>query len=307
MSGEPVGLTGEQVGFLLQPLHPSRVQSANGQSHLAAWDVRRHLLRVFGWGGWSFEVLSCDVVSERTVCQNPDAAPTAQRFRSWVVYRVLGRLTIRDADGVELARFEDGATGDAANQPSLGDAHDMALKTAMSQALKRCAVNLGDAFGLSLYNGGSPAAVVHRSLAHPAPVEKASEALPTEQVQAGDDDPHAARYNGPVVDQPVDDVPLDVPPGVDPATGEVTEPSTEAAAPTDPKVQRAADLAAKAWRVRKVESLKSEVYDVAAVEGLLRIEAPHPREDRRLPLAALITVRKAELLGAANTREDVPA
>jgi len=41
------------------------------------------------------------------------------------------------------------------------------MKTALSQAMKRCAVNLGDGFGLSLYNDGSRDAVVCWSAAHP--------------------------------------------------------------------------------------------------------------------------------------------
>ena len=44
----------------------------------------------------------------------------------------------------------------------IGDAHDMALKTAESGALKRAATNLGDQFGLSLYNDGSMLPLVKR-------------------------------------------------------------------------------------------------------------------------------------------------
>jgi hypothetical protein len=44
----------------------------------------------------------------------------------------------------------------------------MQLKSAISGALKRCAVNLGDQFGLSLYRDGSVAPVVQRSLVAPS-------------------------------------------------------------------------------------------------------------------------------------------
>lgn len=40
----------------------------------------------------------------------------------------------------------------------------MAVKTAESDALKRAAINLGTQFGLSLYNDGSLADVVHTTL-----------------------------------------------------------------------------------------------------------------------------------------------
>jgi hypothetical protein len=38
----------------------------------------------------------------------------------------------------------------------------MAIKTAETQALKRCAINLGDQFGLSLYRNGSTAPLVRK-------------------------------------------------------------------------------------------------------------------------------------------------
>lgn len=52
-----------------------------------------------------------------------------------------------------------------ANLPDPGEAHDMAVKTAESDAFKRAAINLGDNFGLSLYNNGSVAPVVRATIA----------------------------------------------------------------------------------------------------------------------------------------------
>jgi hypothetical protein len=158
-----VTLNNAQLELLFAPLSPGRVRSLSGNSHLEAWDVRRWLLRIFGYGGFDIETLECAVVSERSVWneQNP------LNGRHTVVYRVQVRLTVRDPDGHVLAFFDDGATGDGINQPSLQKAHDFALKTAMSQALKRAAVNLGDQFGLSLYDKGrSGETTVGRSVAH---------------------------------------------------------------------------------------------------------------------------------------------
>lgn len=152
-------LTHTQTDFLLRPINTGRVQHLRGMSHLEAWDVRRHLIRVFGIEGFTIETIALDLVSERESRQG-------QRSRWTVVYRAQVRLTVRTPSGAVASSWEDAAAGDSVNQPSLGDAHDMAMKTALSQALKRCAVNLGDQFGLSLYNAGSPAAVVIRSLAY---------------------------------------------------------------------------------------------------------------------------------------------
>lgn len=156
-----MAITSQQYAFLVRPMDPDRVQKVNNQAHLEQWDVRRHLIRVFGFGGWDFTVLSCEMISHVAAEKNGRTGHT-------VVYRVLGRLTIKNTDGSALAFYEDGATGDSINQPSLGNAHDLAMKTAISQALKRCAINLGDAFGLGLYNGGRTDAVVVRSLVAPA-------------------------------------------------------------------------------------------------------------------------------------------
>ncbi|MEV0657011.1 Rad52/Rad22 family DNA repair protein [Streptomyces sp. NPDC050395] len=159
----PADLTVEQVKTLLAPINPSRVQTLNRQSHLEAWDVRRWLNRVFGFGGWSDETLELVCVAEREI--NPG--------RWTVIYRAQVRLTVKTTDGRTLTAYDDAAMGDSRNQPSLGDAHDMAMKTALSQALKRCAHNLGDAFGLSLYNDGSRQAVGIWSAAHPMPADDA--------------------------------------------------------------------------------------------------------------------------------------
>lgn len=136
-------LTQEQYNFLLKPIHPSRVgKDGKGFAHLEAWDVRRVLIGVFGFTGWSADTLTMELIFE----QETEAGG---RARWTVAYRACCRLTIGDATYTEWA------VGDAPNSPSRADAHDMAIKTAESQAIKRCAVNLGDAFGLSLYDGGS--------------------------------------------------------------------------------------------------------------------------------------------------------
>lgn len=172
-------ITKSQYDFLTQALNPNRVSQRQGQSHLEAWDVRRHLIRVFGFCGFDIERRDLALVKE---IETPPSSPNG-KTRWTVVYRVELRLIIKAPDGAVLAFYDDGATGDAINQPSIGDAHDFALKTAYSQALKRCAVNLGDQYGLSLYNGGNPAPVVHRSLVVPEGVEVTAPPVDTTPVQ----------------------------------------------------------------------------------------------------------------------------
>jgi len=177
-------LTEQQIGFLLQPINNNRVQNLRGMSHLEAWDVRRQLIRIFGFDGFTVETVALDLVHERSEVRrkkNKQGQEYGDPYTAWtIVYRAQVRLTVKTASGEAIATFEDAAAGDAVNQPSVGDAHDLAMKTALSQALKRCAVNLGDQFGLSLYNDGSRNAVVMRSLAYMGEPVRESEDSPVQ-------------------------------------------------------------------------------------------------------------------------------
>jgi recombination DNA repair RAD52 pathway protein len=153
------GLNPLQRDYLLKPLDAHRIRDVQGMSHLEAHDVRRWLTRVFGFGGWSLDTLGLDLIAEHRKDNHRkkgrNGEPYGPEYTAWtVVYRAQVRLTVKDPVGNVLTHFDDAATGDAINMPSIGDAHDFAVKTAMSQAMKRCAVNLGDQFGLSLYDGG---------------------------------------------------------------------------------------------------------------------------------------------------------
>lgn len=165
------GITREQYDYLRHPINDNRVRWLGAHSHVEAWDVRRTLTRVFGYGGWDLETRDLVLVKE---IEHP-ARQDGGKSRWTVVYRADVRLVVKDAQGREICHFDDSAAGDSANQPSLGDAHDNACKTALSQALKRCAVNLGDQFGLSLYNKQNPSGsewppVVVASVIRPEPV-----------------------------------------------------------------------------------------------------------------------------------------
>lgn len=146
-------LTDEQIRELLKPIDPNRVgRDGKGYSHVEAWDVRRTMNAIFGFGGWSADVSEMEQVCERQV-------KTKKGLDAWnVIYRARCTIRIMDVMG-ESATYTEWAGGQSLN-PDLGDAHDHAMKTAQSQAFKRCCVNLGDQFGLSLYKDGSMDATV---------------------------------------------------------------------------------------------------------------------------------------------------
>ena len=141
-------LSHAQIEQLLKGVNPNRVASRRGGggkslSYMEAWDIKAHMIRVFGFGEWSWDVNAADLVFE-------------EQTGNWNVgYRVIGTLRIH-ATG---ATYTEAAVG-IASLPSRGEAHDMAVKTGESDAFKRAAINLGDNFGLSLYKNGQTAPVV---------------------------------------------------------------------------------------------------------------------------------------------------
>lgn len=155
-------LTAKQYETLLRPVAKHRVsarqQGGMSLSYLEAWDVKAHLIRVFGFCGWSADVLSAELVFE----------DKDEKGRWNVGYKVVMRLRIHSDDPISVgdATYTEAAVGSAINS-SRGDAHDMAVKTAESDALKRAAINLGNQFGLSLYDGGNTNDVVGHTLVPP--------------------------------------------------------------------------------------------------------------------------------------------
>lgn len=145
----------KQIRQMLKPVNPRRVlKDGKGNSHLPAHDVIAHLNRVFGFGGWDTEVVSLEQLFEE---------PGTKSGRWNACYKAIVKLSVKDEHGAVVATYEDGSTGDAQNQ-GRADAHDLAMKSAISLALKRAAKNLGDGWGLSLYDKGRMTAVVKDTL-----------------------------------------------------------------------------------------------------------------------------------------------
>lgn len=141
-----------QQRALARPIDPKRVlKDGKGMSHLSQQDVVAHLSRILGFGNFDFEIVDLQGVFEHP------RDDKGTRFD--VCYRARVRLTIRNIDGETVAVYEDVSTGTAQNQKR-GDAHDLASKTSVSLAKKRCAVHLGDGFGASLYNAGMLSPIV---------------------------------------------------------------------------------------------------------------------------------------------------
>lgn len=270
-------LTPVQIGQLLRPINAQRVGKANGFSHVQGYDVRAHLIRCFGYGNFDIEVKTCQLIFE-------EPREKGNKTTWTVCYLASVLLRVRTASGKILAHYSDIATGDATNQPSRADAHDMAAKTAATTALKRAAVNLGDQFGLSLYNKGSLAPLVRGTLlerpaSESAPVDAhiTTELAPEDTPETDEREYSTAPARGPVA----------VPDEIGAAKAVVEAAFVGATAETDPWL----------WSIAELESVASvpPAEARARLNHIMEIAVRHRLRGRRLP-------DSTETLGATLTR-----
>jgi len=169
-------LSRAQYDQLRKPLNATRIakrsQGGKQLSYLESWDVRAHLIRIFGYGNFDVETLDAYHVETR-------AYGTEERPMVEVIWYCKVRLTVHDL-GCTYIESAVGSTSGPANM--LGEHHDNAVKTAASDAMKRCAINLGTQFGLSLYDDGNTKDVVRGTLVEPDG-ESEEEAVTDEQAQ----------------------------------------------------------------------------------------------------------------------------
>jgi recombination DNA repair RAD52 pathway protein len=169
------GITDEQIEVLLRPLHPGRVstrtQGGTTLSYVEAHDVKATLSRVFGFGGFDAEVIDTKVLSITSVEKGGKD--------QWTVLATSTvRLTIHATGAVYAETAAASQVG-----PQVGEVCDFAIKTASSDALKRCAIYLGTQFGLSLY-AGTTKDVVKAIFAPDQWTEYVPPAPPSPEVQA---------------------------------------------------------------------------------------------------------------------------
>jgi hypothetical protein len=152
-----VPLTAGQVRRLLSPVRPDRIEKVRGMSYVPQFEARAELSRVFGPTNWDATVHDVTLLYEDTEDRN---GKTYWR----VAYRAACTLVVRDYDGEQLCSYTEYHAEENAPQPSRGEAHALALTSVESYALRRCCINLGDAFGLHLYRDGQLTPLVKGTL-----------------------------------------------------------------------------------------------------------------------------------------------
>ena len=139
---------------LAAPLNPAVVEEKEGMSYLPVFYVRQELNRIFGASGWRITLRDNSLINLYEVQSNRGGKE--DKKRRVMVYRAHVTLRVRFPDG-EVVEHDGVAAGGAQSySPFWEDLHHNAMTSASSNALKRAAMNLGNAFGLSLYDGKNP-------------------------------------------------------------------------------------------------------------------------------------------------------
>lgn len=126
-----------------KPLAKSAVQPAKQYGpkgdYLEGWFVIQEANRIFGWDGWSYDLVALSCVSERER-QLKSGKPGFA-----VTYTAQVRATVQ---GITRDDVGAGHGFDA----DCGLAHESAIKEAVTDALKRALRTFGNPFGLALYD-----------------------------------------------------------------------------------------------------------------------------------------------------------
>lgn len=138
-----MGFSSKQVQALKRNVNQQYIRTRLGNGRELSYIEGAHAIseanRIFGFDGWDRETVESRCVMSRET-----------RGVFLVVYVAKSRITVR-TDGSAIIREGQGSGEAKAGSP--GEAHDLALKIAETDATKRALATFGKPFGLALYNG----------------------------------------------------------------------------------------------------------------------------------------------------------
>jgi len=137
-----MALTEEQIKQLSGKLDARHVRAKTvgdrSLLYIEAWHAVAEANRIFGFDGWDRETLSSECIMT-----------SRERNQHACIYLAKVRVRVR-ANGTLIVR--DGTGTGSGQGPTPAEAHDLALKTAETDAMKRALATFGNAFGLALYD-----------------------------------------------------------------------------------------------------------------------------------------------------------
>lgn len=146
-------LSEEQNKQLNAPLDPASVKQREGArgrmlSYLEGWRAIQNANDIFGFDGWSTEVTNLQCV-ESSQQGNPNYEG---RDNKGYLVAYVARVKVT----VGIDSHEDVGYGEDINYGNVGQAHESAIKEAVTDAEKRALRHWGNQFGLSLYDKDAP-------------------------------------------------------------------------------------------------------------------------------------------------------
>ena len=271
MSQSP--FTPEQIAQLDQPLDPKRVKHRQGGggmqlSYLKGHDAIDTANKIFGYGNWGYDLMGVELQN----VQSEDGGVIGGYYAARVKLTVVGCVPVTE-EGV--CPIQEGR-----NPRARVDAHDMARKGAITDALKRALRCFGDQFGNSLYDNelvdGQPRETVRNNnnnrnaspnSGNGAPSGLSRPASTGNTVNAGSE-MRPARINP-------------VPQAAAPAPAPAARPAAQAQAPANGEIateqQRQAILKMAARRDIDKAGLEGRLQELygCSLEGLTRNDASH--------------------------------
>jgi DNA recombination protein Rad52 len=137
-----MALNDTQIRLLKAKLDPAHIRTRNSNganlSYIEGWHAIAEANRIFGYDAWDRRTIATTCVWTAMKGGNHLAAYTAKV-----------RVTVRAGDVVVVR--EGSGTGEAIS-PTPGQAHELALKGAETDATKRALATFGNPFGLALYD-----------------------------------------------------------------------------------------------------------------------------------------------------------
>ena len=152
-----MGLSDKIIKKLNEPLDASRVKTRPGPggkklSYLEGHDCISTANVIFGVGNWGYAVQQIECVGHGKIMVKDPEDPEMLLEEHRMMYYAVVELRVLDCAPITEAGF--GTTrGDRPEH------HEMAVKGAVTDGLKRCLKNYGVQFGLGLYAGDVPPAI----------------------------------------------------------------------------------------------------------------------------------------------------
>lgn len=128
--------TPEREALLKDTLDIRHVKKVQGNDYIEGWHAINEANRIFGFGGWSYEVVQLESVSHHT------------NRKSNIVIGYICRVRVTVGDVVR----EDTGFGTGISGQDISACHEGASKEAVTDALKRALRSFGNQFGLALYD-----------------------------------------------------------------------------------------------------------------------------------------------------------